>query len=206
MYLEKHKKYRWNFPTQLIVIIMLYYLTPSSGVNFINILRARFLYESASCNFSLVHFGFIFFWQKDIGEKSAHKTLMTLPPVSLICADNREKHFRPRVIKTLLKWKTWWTTICTCSLFYGVIRRKRGTSSLDVFSINWWKPVFNYFLLSCVTASILNTSQLRFKFRQESFGSDWTGPYPFSSEYDGVNPTKTFYSTFKMLFLIRIDE
>ncbi len=69
MYLEKHKKYRWNFPTQLIIIIMLYYLTPSSGVNFINILRARFLNESALRIFSLAHFGFIFFGKRISAKK-----------------------------------------------------------------------------------------------------------------------------------------
>jgi len=33
-----------------------------AGVNFINILHVRFLYESAFRSFSLVHFGFVIFW------------------------------------------------------------------------------------------------------------------------------------------------
>jgi len=49
-----------------------------TGVNFINILCASFLYESASRSFSLLHFGFVIFWQKDIGKKIEHKMLMKL--------------------------------------------------------------------------------------------------------------------------------
>ncbi len=39
-----------------------------------------FLYESALRSFSLLHFGFVIFWQKDIGEKSSSKMLMKLTP------------------------------------------------------------------------------------------------------------------------------
>jgi len=39
------------------------------GVNCINILLEHFLDESALHSFSLVHFVFVNFWQKDIGEK-----------------------------------------------------------------------------------------------------------------------------------------
>jgi hypothetical protein len=37
-----------------------------TGVNFINILCASFSYEKALRSFSLFHFGFVIFWQKDI--------------------------------------------------------------------------------------------------------------------------------------------
>jgi len=50
------------------------------GVNFINILRSCFLYERTLHSFSVLHFGFVIFWQKDIGEEIAHKMLMKLTP------------------------------------------------------------------------------------------------------------------------------
>jgi len=43
------------------------------GVNFINILHERFLHKSALRSFSLVHYGFVIFWQKDIGKKALVK-------------------------------------------------------------------------------------------------------------------------------------
>ncbi len=50
------------------------------GVNFINILRARFLYKSELSSFSLDTFGFVIFWRKNIGAKCVRKTLMKLTP------------------------------------------------------------------------------------------------------------------------------
>ncbi len=41
------------------------------GVNVINILRAHFLYKSASLSFSVVTF---WLWQKDFGEKKNFRT------------------------------------------------------------------------------------------------------------------------------------
>jgi len=53
-------------------------LTHSAGVNFINILCANFLYDSALGSFSLVTFGFVIFWQTNIRKKGARKMLMKL--------------------------------------------------------------------------------------------------------------------------------
>jgi len=50
------------------------------GVNFINILPSSFLYESFLLSYSLVNFGFIFFWQKDFSKKNLRKMLMKLTP------------------------------------------------------------------------------------------------------------------------------
>jgi len=44
-----------------------------SGVNFINILRMPFLYESTLHSFSLITVWLWFFWWKNIGAKAAHK-------------------------------------------------------------------------------------------------------------------------------------
>jgi len=44
-----------------------------TGVNFINILCSCFLDESALPSFSLLHFGFVIFWQKNIGKKPREK-------------------------------------------------------------------------------------------------------------------------------------
>ena len=49
-------------------------------VNFINTLREAFSYKSVLSSFSL--FGFVFFWQKNIGVKAAHKILLKLTPIS----------------------------------------------------------------------------------------------------------------------------
>ncbi len=53
-------------------------LTHSAGVNFIHILCAIFLYDSALGSFSLVTFGFVIFWQTNIRKKGARKMLMKL--------------------------------------------------------------------------------------------------------------------------------
>jgi len=50
-------------------------LLATQGVNFINILRARFLYQSAPRSFSQVHFGFIFSGKR-ISAKKAHKKML----------------------------------------------------------------------------------------------------------------------------------
>ncbi len=44
-----------------------------TGVNFINILCASFLYESASRSFSLLHFGFVIFWHQATSLKLVKK-------------------------------------------------------------------------------------------------------------------------------------
>jgi len=44
-----------------------------TGVNFINILCTRFSDESALPSFSLLHFGLVIFWQKNIGKKAREK-------------------------------------------------------------------------------------------------------------------------------------
>ena len=50
----------------------------SAGVNFTNILRAPFSYESLLSSFSVDKLRFDFFWRKDIGAKAARKTLVKL--------------------------------------------------------------------------------------------------------------------------------
>jgi len=50
----------------------------NSGVNFINILRAPFSYESILGSLSLVTVKFEIFWRKNIGAKADHKMLMKL--------------------------------------------------------------------------------------------------------------------------------
>ncbi len=50
------------------------------GVNFINILWARFLYKSKLRSFSLITLGFEIFWHQNIGKKCACKMLMKLTP------------------------------------------------------------------------------------------------------------------------------
>ncbi len=50
------------------------------GVNFINILHTRFLYESLFSSFSLVHFGFDESTKALSYEKCVRKTLMKLTP------------------------------------------------------------------------------------------------------------------------------
>ncbi len=47
----------------------------NAGVNFINILLARFLYKSILSSFSLIMFGFAIFRHQNIGKKVAHKML-----------------------------------------------------------------------------------------------------------------------------------
>jgi hypothetical protein len=44
------------------------------------ILSAAFLYESFCAAFMCLQFGFVIFWQKDFGAKSAHKMLVKLKP------------------------------------------------------------------------------------------------------------------------------
>jgi len=48
------------------------------GVNFINILHWNFLYKIVLWRFSLLQFGFVVFWHKNIGAKAARKMLMKL--------------------------------------------------------------------------------------------------------------------------------
>ncbi len=51
-----------------------------SVVNFINVLRASFLYEILAPKFTKLCFGFEFFWHQNISKKCAHKILMKLTP------------------------------------------------------------------------------------------------------------------------------
>ncbi len=55
-------------------------LKKRTRVIFINILRARFLYESKLSSFSLITFGVAIFWCQNIGKKVACKMLMKLIP------------------------------------------------------------------------------------------------------------------------------
>jgi hypothetical protein len=48
-----------------------------SSVNFTNILRVAFLYESFLRSFFVLTIGFVIFWQKDSGTKAANKTNTT---------------------------------------------------------------------------------------------------------------------------------
>ena len=50
------------------------------GVNFTNILRAAFSYESLLSSFSVDTLRFDFFWRKEIGAKAARKMLVKLTP------------------------------------------------------------------------------------------------------------------------------
>jgi hypothetical protein len=52
------------------------------GVDFIYILHSRFLFESKLSSFSLVTFGFVIFWHKNISTKCALKMLMKLTLVA----------------------------------------------------------------------------------------------------------------------------
>jgi len=54
--------------------------TVRPGVNFTNILRAAFSYESFCDAFMCLQFGFVIFWRKDFGPKAAHKMLVKLTP------------------------------------------------------------------------------------------------------------------------------
>jgi hypothetical protein len=47
----------------------------TNGVNFTNILRAAFSYESFYADFMCLQFGFVIFWQKDFGAKAAWSPL-----------------------------------------------------------------------------------------------------------------------------------
>jgi len=40
----------------------------------------RFLYESASRSFCLLHFGFVIFWQKEIGKKKRAHSVNEIDP------------------------------------------------------------------------------------------------------------------------------
>ncbi len=51
-----------------------------TGVNFTNILRAAFSYESFLCSFYVLTMWVCNFWQKDFGTKAAHKMLVNLTP------------------------------------------------------------------------------------------------------------------------------
>ena len=53
-------------------------LSRNPGVNFANILRAVFLYKNVLHSFYMLIFGFIIFWQKEIGAKAARKMLVNL--------------------------------------------------------------------------------------------------------------------------------
>ncbi len=48
------------------------------GVNLTNILQAVFGYKSILSNFSLILFGFLNFWRKNIGAKATGKMLVKL--------------------------------------------------------------------------------------------------------------------------------
>jgi len=50
----------------------------TKGINFTNILRAAYLYESVSCSFSLLTVWVCNFCQKKIGIKAAYKMLLKL--------------------------------------------------------------------------------------------------------------------------------
>ncbi len=54
-----------------------------AGVNFTNILRAAFSYESFCASFMCLQFGFVIFWRKDFGTKAAHEMLVKLTPERL---------------------------------------------------------------------------------------------------------------------------
>jgi len=51
-----------------------------AGVNFTNILRAAFSYESFFPAFMCLQFGFVIFWRKDFATKAEHKMLVKLTP------------------------------------------------------------------------------------------------------------------------------
>jgi len=59
------------------------------GVYFNNILRATFLYKSVSRNFFI--FGFVIFWQKNIGANAVRKMLVELTTV---------QHNRVRIVES----------------------------------------------------------------------------------------------------------
>jgi hypothetical protein len=49
-------------------------------VNFTNILRAAFSYQSSLCSLYVLTIWVSNFWQKDFGTKAAHKMLVKLTP------------------------------------------------------------------------------------------------------------------------------
>jgi len=56
------------------------------GVNFINVLCVRFLYESKLSSFPLITFGFVIFGTNISNKKRARKMLMKLTPVEKHCS------------------------------------------------------------------------------------------------------------------------
>jgi len=73
-----------NWITSKISSIEKYrFVRKHTGVYFINVLRAPFLYVSLFGSFSLVTFGFVIFGAKILYEKHAPKTLMKLTPIGL---------------------------------------------------------------------------------------------------------------------------
>ena len=56
------------------------FITLAPGVNFTNILRAAFSYESFLRRFYVLTIWVCIFWQMDFGAKAAHKMLVKLPP------------------------------------------------------------------------------------------------------------------------------
>jgi len=73
---------KWFFYLSVFVsaiwLILVFADSTRSRVNFINLLRTHFLYESKLSSFSLITFGFAIFWHQTFGEKVAPKMLMQL--------------------------------------------------------------------------------------------------------------------------------
>jgi hypothetical protein len=60
------------------------------GVNFTNILRAAFSYESGFEAFHFLQFGLVFFWQKNICAKAARKMLVKLTTARFVVEQDVE--------------------------------------------------------------------------------------------------------------------
>ncbi len=64
----------------MIFIIKILVLKIYTLCQFLQHFTQALLYKSASGSFPLLHFGFVIFWPKNIGKKSAREMLMKLIP------------------------------------------------------------------------------------------------------------------------------
>ena len=72
-------------------------------VDFINILHAHFLYESALRSFLELCSSFVHFWRKNIGAKCVRKMLMKLTPNVIIMWKKTTSHWASKCIRNLSK-------------------------------------------------------------------------------------------------------
>ncbi len=71
-------------------------------VNFINVLRIRFLYEILAPKITKLCFGLEIFWLKNIGAKCAHKMLMILTTILTLDQTNGRAYTKKHVATTYI--------------------------------------------------------------------------------------------------------